>query len=63
MRVGGAAVFGSHANIIVNAGGATAEDVRALAGKMSRAVHDRFGVVLEEEVRYLSAAAGSVPDR
>jgi UDP-N-acetylmuramate dehydrogenase len=63
MRVGGAAVFGSHANIIVNVGGATAEDVRALASKMSRAVHDRFGVVLEEEVRYLSAAAGSVPDR
>ena len=63
MRVGGAAVFGSHANIIVNVGGATAEDVRALAGKMSRAVRDRFDVVLEAEVRYLSAAAGLAADR
>ncbi|MCK9463246.1 MAG: UDP-N-acetylmuramate dehydrogenase [Proteobacteria bacterium] len=53
MRVGDAAVFERHANIIVNEGTATARDVLALAGKMRAAVLDRFGEELEPEVRFV----------
>jgi UDP-N-acetylmuramate dehydrogenase len=55
LRVGGAAVFARHANMIVNAGGATAADVLALAALMKERVRARFGVVLEEEVLFLGA--------
>jgi UDP-N-acetylmuramate dehydrogenase len=53
MRVGDAVVFEKHANIIVNAGSASARDVLALAEKMRAAVLDRFGVELEPEVRFV----------
>lgn len=53
LRQGGAAVFERHANIIVNAGGATAADILALADRMARLVQSRHGVRLEREVRYL----------
>jgi UDP-N-acetylmuramate dehydrogenase len=53
LRVGGAMVFARHANIIVNAGGATAADVLALAALMKSRVRERFGVTLEEEVLFL----------
>ena len=51
--VGRAAVSQDHANVIVNLGGATAAEVLALAEKMKRAVEVKFGVELEEEVRFL----------
>ncbi|MFH1844744.1 MAG: UDP-N-acetylmuramate dehydrogenase [bacterium] len=54
MQVGGAAVFAKHANIIINADGASCRDVQALAARMRTAVADRFEVQLQEEVRYLS---------
>ena len=50
-RVGGAEVSHVHANVIVNAGGATAEDVKRLMGEMKKAVEDRFGVELEPEIQ------------
>jgi UDP-N-acetylmuramate dehydrogenase len=53
MRVGDAIVFERHANIIVNAGHASAGDVLALAERMRAAVRDRFGVELEPEVRFV----------
>jgi UDP-N-acetylmuramate dehydrogenase len=53
MRVGDAMVFPKHANIIVNAGQATAHDVLALAEVMKARVRSRFGVELEEEVMFL----------
>ena len=53
MRVGDAVVFERHANIIVNAGSASARDVLALAEKMRAAVRDRFGVLLEPEIRFV----------
>ena len=53
LRVGDAVVFAKHANIIVNAGQATAADVLALAGIMKARVRERFGVTLEEEVMFL----------
>ncbi|HQN08058.1 MAG TPA: UDP-N-acetylmuramate dehydrogenase [Thermoanaerobaculia bacterium] len=52
-RVGGAVVSERHANVIVNAGGATAADVRALMARMRDAVRDRFGVDLVPEVEDL----------
>ncbi len=49
-RVGGAMVSQKHANFLINAGGATASDLRRLADTVKRVVYDKFGVVLEEEV-------------
>ena len=51
---GDARVFAKHANIIVNAGRATSADVLQLAARMKKAVREKFGVELVEEVRYLT---------
>ncbi len=48
--VGGAVVSTKHANFIVNAGGATAADVRALLEICRKEVRGRFGVELVPEV-------------
>ena len=53
LRVGDAMVFAKHANMIVNAGQASAADVLALAEEMKSRVRERFGVTLEEEVMFL----------
>ena len=53
LRVGDALVFPKHANIIVNAGRATAKDVLELAEIMKSRVREKFGVELEEEVMFL----------
>ena len=53
LRVGDAMVFAKHANIIVNAGHASAREVLELAGIMKARVRERFGVELEEEVMFL----------
>ena len=55
-RMGQAAVSEHHANVIVNLGGATAAEVLALAEQMKHAVLVKFGVELEEEVRFLGRA-------
>jgi UDP-N-acetylenolpyruvoylglucosamine reductase len=52
-RVGGALVSPRHANFIENAGGAATADCLALMTEARRRVHDRFGVELEHEVRFL----------
>lgn len=57
MREGDAAVYAKHANIIVNLGGARSGDVRRLATRMRDAVHQRYGITLQEEVRYLDPQA------
>lgn len=49
-RIGGAEVSTRHANFIVNAGGATAKDITALAELMQRTVRDKFGITLEREI-------------
>lgn len=51
--VGGAQVSDVHANFIVNTGGATASDVRAVMDHVRAEVSARFGVLLEPEVRTL----------
>jgi UDP-N-acetylmuramate dehydrogenase len=53
MRVGGAAVFGGHANVIVAGAEATASDVLALMRLMAGAVDARWGVRLTPELRLL----------
>ena len=46
-------VYEKHANIIVNAGRATAREVLELAAEMKRRVREKFSVTLEEEVMFL----------
>jgi UDP-N-acetylmuramate dehydrogenase len=53
LRVGDAMVFAKHANIIVNAGRASAREVLELAENMKARVREKFGVELEEEVMFL----------
>ncbi|MBL8112591.1 MAG: UDP-N-acetylmuramate dehydrogenase [Acidobacteria bacterium] len=52
-QVGAAQISEVHANVIVNLGGATAADVRALMAEMQAAVRERFGVELVPEVEVL----------
>jgi len=51
--VGGAQVSELHANFIVNRGGATAKDVRALMEKIAEKVKEIHGVELEREIKVL----------
>lgn len=41
-----------HGNLIVNTNKATYQEVRALAEKLKKMVFDKFGIQLEEEIRY-----------
>jgi UDP-N-acetylmuramate dehydrogenase len=52
-RIGGALISPKHANFIVNPGGARAADIEALIDRARRAVHERFGIDLECEVRII----------
>ncbi|HEY5294169.1 MAG TPA: UDP-N-acetylmuramate dehydrogenase [Gaiellaceae bacterium] len=52
-RIGGARISPRHANFIENPGGATSADCIALMETARRRVRERFGVVLEHEVRFL----------
>jgi UDP-N-acetylmuramate dehydrogenase len=49
-RIGGAMISTAHANFIVNDHGATASDIHALIETARRAVRERFGVELRDEV-------------
>jgi UDP-N-acetylmuramate dehydrogenase len=53
VAIGGARVSTAHGNFIVNDGGATARDIRALIEQCRTRVHERFGVALREEIVYL----------
>lgn len=48
--VGGAQVSEKHAGFVINRGGATAADVKALIGKIQKKVFENDGVMLEPEV-------------
>jgi UDP-N-acetylmuramate dehydrogenase len=50
-EIGGAAISDKHANFIVNRGGARAADIEALIELAERRVKEKFGIVLEREVR------------
>ena len=57
---GGAQVSKKHSGFVVNAGGATASDVRALIGEVQDAVEADSGVRLEPEVRMWGFEGDSV---
>lgn len=52
-QVGGAAVSKKHAGFVVNVGGATAADVRAVISHVQDEVKRQFDVALEPEVRFV----------
>lgn len=58
MTEGGAQVSEKHANFLINAGEATASDLRRLAGRVKEVVFERFHVMLEEEVLYAGDWSG-----
>ena len=64
VRIGGAQVSPMHANYFVNAGNATAADVRALIERAQREVETRFEVRLEPEVKLIGRwVSTSIPSR
>jgi UDP-N-acetylmuramate dehydrogenase len=54
-QIGGALISPRHANFIENAGWATSADALALMAEARRRVHDRYGIELEHEVRFLGS--------
>jgi UDP-N-acetylmuramate dehydrogenase len=50
-RIGGAMISDKHANVIVNVGGASAEDILALMEKARQKVREQTGVELEPEIK------------
>ena len=52
-RIGGAVVSPKHAGFIVNAGGATADDVLCLIDHIKETVFRNYGVMLECEIKYI----------
>jgi len=63
-RAGQAMVSTTHANFIINHGGASAAQIRQLIERCKREVRNRFGVELREEIVYLGfepASAAETP--
>jgi UDP-N-acetylmuramate dehydrogenase len=58
MRIGGAEVSAMHANFIVASPDARADDVWRLIWSVHEIVHQRTGIDLEPEVRFLGAFSG-----
>ena len=52
--IGGAQISTTHANFIVNAGSAKAEDVKALVKIIEDTIAEKTGYILEREMRYVS---------
>lgn len=53
MRVGDIQVSDFHGNLLVNVGRGTAQQVKELSQMLKDKVKERFGILLEEEVRFL----------
>ncbi|MBF0493599.1 MAG: UDP-N-acetylmuramate dehydrogenase, partial [Candidatus Omnitrophica bacterium] len=53
LKIGGAVVSEKHANFIVNSGGATSKDIRALIKTIKEKVNEKFDVDLELEIEVL----------
>ncbi|MFO7659715.1 MAG: UDP-N-acetylmuramate dehydrogenase [Candidatus Cloacimonadaceae bacterium] len=52
-RIGGAAISEKHCGFIVNLGNATSKDILALIEHVRNAVQQKFGVLLQTEVRFV----------
>jgi UDP-N-acetylmuramate dehydrogenase len=55
MSKGAIRVADYHANLIYNEGTGTALALRQIIGELKSRVCDRFGILLEEEVQYVSS--------
>lgn len=53
MRRGGIEIASYHANLIYNAGGGTAAQLRELIQELKSRVRERYGIEVEEEVQYV----------
>ena len=53
-KIGGACVSKKHCGFIINLGNATAKDVLDLISYVKQVVYEKFGVQLEEEIKFLS---------
>ncbi|MEM4217824.1 MAG: UDP-N-acetylmuramate dehydrogenase [Candidatus Methanomethylicaceae archaeon] len=62
LRVGAAEVSPTHANFIVNKGGARAEHVLMVIRRVREAVYRKTGIMLECEVRFLGFDCGDLRD-
>lgn len=51
--VGGAAISEKHAGFVINKGGASCDDILKLSHHVKETVLNKFGVVMEHEVRFL----------
>ncbi len=52
-QIGKAQVSPKHTNFIVNTGGAEADEIARLISFIKSRVHERFGLILREEVQYI----------
>lgn len=52
MKVGGIQIADFHGNLFINTGDGTAKDVKELSSILKTKVKEKFGIELEEEVRY-----------
>ncbi len=55
MKLGGAIVSPIHANFIVNEDNATSADIEDLAEKVRLAVYEKFGIMLEYEIKIIGS--------
>ena len=62
LSVGGAEVSTLHSGFIINKGGATASDIIQLKELVQARVFEKFGVMLEPEVRIIGEEPGSAAD-
>ena len=62
LTVGGAEVSTLHSGFIINKGGATATDITRLKELVQARVFDKFGVMLEPEVRIIGEEPASAAD-
>jgi len=53
MKYGGLEIADYHGNLLINRGGATFKDVKELSSILKIKTKDRFGIEIEEEVRYV----------
>jgi len=53
-KIGNAQISEKHGNFFLNLGGATSQDIKALAHYAQKAVKDKFNIELEEEIQIIS---------
>ena len=54
-KSGGACISEKHAGFVINIGDATCKDIQMLADHVKNCVNEKFGVILEPEVRFIGS--------